>query len=125
MSTNEERRTWPRVPAEHLVSYTSYDEEGDPEDMGTARTLDLSEGGILLEMTRPARPGYVLEIRMVSGEHIIRARGRVAHSQLLPPDRWRVGVIFSEITQSDLVTIASEVAAEEDVGGGAECQDRL
>ena len=121
MSTNEERRRWPRVPAEHLVSYTSYDEGGDPEDMGTARTLDLGEGGILLEMTRPARPGFPVEIKMVSGEHIIRARGRVVHSQAISRNRWRVGVSFSEITQSDLVTIANEVSEKEDVGGGGEC----
>jgi hypothetical protein len=110
---------WPRVPAEHLVSYTLYDEEGDPDDMAMARTLDLSEGGILLEMTRPARPGSRLEMKMVSGEHIIRARGQVVYSQLLSPDRWRVGVRFSEITTSDRVTIASEVAEAQDVGGGA------
>jgi hypothetical protein len=89
--------------------------------MGMARTLDLGEGGILLEMTRPAQPGSTLEMKMVSGEHIVRARGHVAYSQLLSPDRWRVGVSFSEITQSDLVTIANEVAEAEDAGGGAEC----
>jgi hypothetical protein len=125
VSTNEERRKCPRVPAEHLVSYTHYDEEGDPDDMGMARTLDLSEGGILLEMTRPARPGSALEIKMVSGEHIIRARGQVAYSQLLSPDRWRVGVSFVEITQGDLVTIEREVAEAEDVGGRAECSNGL
>jgi hypothetical protein len=125
MSPNEERRKWPRVPAEHLVSYTHYDEEGGPDDMGMARTLDLGQGGILLEMTRPAQPGSILEIKMVSGEHIVRARGQVAHSQLLSPDRWRVGVRFSEIAQSDLVAIVSEVAEAEDVGGGAECQNGL
>lgn len=120
MSMNEDRRKWPRIPAEHLVSYTHYDEAGDPDDMGMARTLDLSEGGILLEMTRPARPGSRLDIKMVSGEHIIRARGEVVYSHHLPRNRWRVGVSFSEITQSDRGTISSEVAEAEDAGGGSE-----
>ena len=120
MSRNEERRKWPRIPAEHLVSYTHYDEEGEPDDMGMARTLDLGEGGILLEMTRPARPGSRLEVKMASGEHIITARGEVVYSQRLSRTRWRVGVKFSEITQSDRGTISSEVAESHDVGGGAE-----
>ena len=123
MSMNEERRKWPRIPAEHLVSYTHYDEEGEPDDMGMARTLDLSEGGILLEMARPARPGSRLDVKMVSGEHIIRARGEVVYCHHLSRSRWRVGVSFSEITQSDRGTISSEVAEAEDVGGGAQCSD--
>jgi hypothetical protein len=121
VSTYEERRKWPRIPAEHLVSYTLYDEEGEPDDMGMARTLDLGEGGILLEMTRPARPGFRLDMKMVSGEHIIRARGEVVYSHHLSRSRWRVGVSFSEITQSDRGTISTEVGEAEDAGGRSEC----
>ena len=121
MSGREERRKWARVPAEHLVSYTHFDEDGEPEDMGMARTLDLSEGGILLEMARPMGEGSPLEIKMVSGEHIVTARGRVAYSQASAPDRWRVGLRFTEITEGDVVTIAREVAGSQQIGGRGEC----
>ena len=121
MSVKGERRKWARVPAEHLVSYTHFDEEGEPDDMGMARTLDLSGGGILLEMARPMGEESPVEIKMISGEHILRARGRVTYSQILAPDRWRIGLRFTEITEGDAVTIAREVAGSQDIGGRGEC----
>ena len=121
MRVKEERRKSARVPAEHLVSYTHFDEEGEPEDMGMARTLDLSEGGILLEMARPIAEGARLEIKMASGDHIVTAQGRVAYSQNLSPNRWRVGLRFTEIADCDVVTIAREVASSQGIGGRTEC----
>jgi hypothetical protein len=81
--------------------------------MGMARTLDLSEGGIVLEMTHSLDRGSHLQLKMVSGDHILEARGLVVHIKHSPdysPDnRWRVGVSFTEITEGDLATIAQEV----------------
>jgi len=109
----EERRRTPRVLAEHLVSYIVLDERGGTDEMGMARTLDLSRGGIVLEMTHPLERGFGLEIKMVSADLILEARGLVVYSKYLPDylpnNRWRVGVSFTEITESDLATIAQEV----------------
>jgi hypothetical protein len=117
VSTTEERREWPRVLAQHLVSYAHFDEQGEPDDVGMARTLDLSEGGILLEMTHPLEDGSTAEIKMVSGEHILRAKGEVVHSTALPSGRWHVGVRFTEIPDGDLGAIAGEVAKSRRSGG--------
>jgi len=106
---DEERRRWPRVLAEHLVSYSLFNGEGQAIAMGMARTLDVSEGGILLEMTRPLAVGSYLEIKMVSAENIVEAEGRVAYSQYTPAGHWRVGVSFTKITGGDLAIIAQEV----------------
>jgi c-di-GMP-binding flagellar brake protein YcgR len=105
----EERRKWPRVPTEHLVSYTHFDGQGEPDEMGMARTLDLSEGGIVLEMTHALETGSRLEMEMVTGDHVLRARGRVVYNQQLSSGYWRVGVSFTEIKDSDLAIIAQEV----------------
>ncbi len=109
----EERRKTPRALVEHLVSYTVLDERGETDEMGMARTLDLSEGGIVLEMTHSLDGGSHLEMKMVSGHHILEARGLVVYSKYLPDylpnNRWRVGVSFTEITDGDLATIAQEV----------------
>ena len=109
----EERRRTARALVEHLVSYVVSDERGGTEEMGMARTLDLSEGGIMLEMTHSLDGGSHLEMKMVSGDHILEARGLVVYSKYLPDylpnNRWRVGVSFTEITNGDLATIAQEV----------------
>ena len=121
VSEKEERRRWTRIPAEHLVSYTHFDEQMIPDDVGMARTLDLSEGGILLEMTRYLEEGSPLEIKMVSGDKTLRARGRIAHSQRLSSGRWRVGLDFTDIAEGDLTVIAQEVVRSQDMGGRVQC----
>ncbi len=105
----EERRKTPRVPTEHLVSYKVVDERGETDEMGMARTLDLSEGGLVLEMAHPLGEGVQLEIKMVSADQILEARARVVYSKLVASGSWRVGVAFTEITERDLATIAREV----------------
>lgn len=42
----EERRKAPRALAEHLVSDALVGKQGEPDQMGMARTVDLSEGGV-------------------------------------------------------------------------------
>ena len=109
MVMKEERRKWPRILTEHLVAYKRLDERAVPDEAGVARTLDLSEGGVVLEMIHPLEVGCCLEIKMVSGDRILKARARVVHSQELPAKRWRVGVCFTEISDDDLAIIAREV----------------
>jgi len=110
VSTSEERRKWPRIQAEHLVSYAHFDEHGEPDERGMARTLDLSEGGMVLEMTRPADVGEHLHLKMVTGDRILSTAATVVYSNRLSADRWRVGVRFTEVPDEDLITIAREVA---------------
>ncbi len=105
----EERRKTPRVPVEHLVSYKVVDERGETDDMGMARTLDLSEGGLVLEMTHALDKSAELEMKMVSGDHILEAKGRAVYSKLLGSGSWRVGIAFTEITEGDLAAIAQEI----------------
>jgi len=123
VSEKDERRKWKRIPAEHLVSYIHFDEQMIPDDVGMARTLDLSEGGILLEMAHDLEEGSPLEIKMVSGDKTLRARGTIAHSQRLSSGRWRVGLGFTDIAEGDLVAIAQEVLRSQDMGGRVQCPD--
>jgi hypothetical protein len=106
---NEERRKWPRILTEHLVAYTRLDEEAVPDEAGVARTLDLSRGGLVLEMIHPLEVGSCLELKMVTGDRILKAEGQVVYSEDMRDDRWRVGVCFTEIADEDLAIIAREV----------------
>jgi c-di-GMP-binding flagellar brake protein YcgR len=117
VSTREERRRWTRIQAEHLVSYAHFDEHGEPDVRGMARTLDLSEGGMVLEMTHPADVGERLQVKMVTGDDILEAVATVVYSNPLHPYRWRVGVRFTEVPDEDLATIAQEVARFRQGGG--------
>jgi c-di-GMP-binding flagellar brake protein YcgR len=110
VNITEERRKWPRIRAEHLVSYARFDEHGELDERGMARTLDLSEGGMVLEMTHPANVGEHLQLGMVTGNRILRADAAVVYSIRLSTGRWRVGVFFSEIPEEDVGAIAQEVA---------------
>jgi hypothetical protein len=90
--------------------------------MGMARTLDLSEGGIVLEMTHALPEGDPVGIKMITGEHILEATGTVVYNTRLGAGRWRVGLRFTGIANGDLAVVAEEVTRSLQTGGGTGCQ---
>ena len=89
--------------------------------MGMARTLDISEGGIVLEMTHALSEGDQIGLKMVTGDQILQAAGRVVYSRRLRAGRWRVGLCFTRIMDGDLAAIAREVTRSLQMGGGTVC----
>lgn len=63
-----------------------------------ARAIDVSAGGMLFETTVRLRPGSVIDLQIVSREHVTRVRGRVVRcsvSHLQPAlVRYRAAVQF-------------------------------
>jgi len=56
-----------------------------------------------------ARAGCWMEIKMVCGDRILKARARVVRSQDLPATAWRVPARFTEISDEDSAIVAEEV----------------
>jgi hypothetical protein len=63
--------------------------------------------------------GEHYQVKMVTGNQILKADATVVYSNPLSGNRWRVGVRFTEIAEGDLVTIAREVARSRESGGRA------
>ena len=107
---SEDSRKSIRLLALNLVSFTYFNEQGDSEDTGMGRTLDLSTGGIKLEVNRNYPISSEIEINLQIKENIIRARGVVAHVDELKNGKIGIGVRFSKITEHDRDTIQDFLA---------------
>lgn len=93
---SSERRKQARYDSLNLA-YLCEDEEGSVTHEGMGRTLNVSEGGILLETNFAMGTGSTLMMLIALEEELISFRGTVIHSHADGPETFRTGVEFFEI----------------------------
>lgn len=93
-----DRRHHKRLESTHFIDYMVLGEKGG---RGLARTLDLSQNGLLLETTRPLEPGQDLLLTIGLREELIQFSGYVVHCTPAGEGRYRSGIAFSEAEERD------------------------
>ncbi len=113
MEGQHESRYHSRFESVHLVQFTHFDEtfRKDIEDMG--RTLDISEGGIMLECKQTLPAGTQVELNIAIDEKIITVRGEIVHVMPAQGTRVDIGVKFTLITKKDKQLINDFVSSLE------------
>ena len=96
-----------RLESLNLVSFSHKDTEGRTDLETAGRTLDLSEGGILLEIPA-ALPSTSDEVEVTLGirDEVIKARGKIIHQRELDNGRFGVGISFIGLSERDSGIIA-------------------
>lgn len=97
MENPAERRQYTRFDALNL-SYVVVDDEGNIINEGMGRTLNVSEGGILLETHFHIDEGRNLTVTIAVEEELVDIRGKVVHASNCVEGLCQTGVQFSEIT---------------------------
>jgi len=92
----QEKRKHPRARTVNLVSYICIDDEGYPLDQGMGNTLDISQGGLLMETKYPVDAKYVLLMSLDINEELISIKGEVVHCHEKEPQIFHTGVRFKE-----------------------------
>ncbi len=95
----EERRKYQRVNTVNLLSYVSLDENGKPLEQGMGKTLDISQGGLLMETKIPINAQYILLVGINISDELIEIRGEVAYSRQTEPKIFHSGIRFSETSE--------------------------
>ena len=90
-----EKRKAPRVGSVNL-SYICLDQEGKIVHQAMGRTLNVSEGGFLIETTSPLDVDNTLVVSIGLKDDIFEARGRVVHCRAIATG-YRSGVQLIEI----------------------------
>src|SRR5574341_446607 len=111
MDSGAEKRTHTRVVSLNLVSYEAEEGAPGPEAEGIGRTRNLSEGGILLEVSKAYPLSAVIDLRIALGERIVHTRGRVVRLQELAGRRVEMGLKFVELSAEDLKLIREHVSS--------------
>ncbi len=92
-----DRRSTSRVEKVHLVQVNRFDEEGARADLTTGRTLNISRGGVRLELHHPVPLRSVVSLDLILGERILDVEGTLVYLEDLDGQRCGVGIKFKDL----------------------------
>jgi Tfp pilus assembly protein PilZ len=94
--SKKERREHPRIHSLNLLAYVCMNENSETVRQGMARTLDVSEGGILMETHVPIDPQYTVSLTLGLKDELTDVKGKVVHFSTDGNDRFQSGIRFME-----------------------------
>jgi hypothetical protein len=79
------------------------------------RTLDLSEGGMLLECSQTV-PSENKEVEVILGirEHVIKVKGEIVHMRDLEDENIGLGIAFKDLSEDDALVITNFMNEDEE-----------
>ena len=101
-----EKRKHDRFAALNL-SYICEDKDGDILYEGMGRTLNVSEGGMLLETNYFISPGNTLNLSVAMEEALVNVRGRVIYCQEGEGKTFRTGLELQDMDQESRALLYS------------------
>ncbi len=110
---SDERRIDTRVEKINLVQVSRFDEEGFRADLATGRTINISRGGIRLELYHPLPLRSKVSLNLVLGEQIIDVSGKVVYLEELDEERSCMGIEFVDLDEESTELVAQYVEAME------------
>ncbi len=104
-----------RLETLNLVSLSHKDQDGHVDLEIVGRTLDLSEGGILLECSQ-AVPSENKEVEVILGirEHVIKVKGEIVHMRDLEDDNIGLGIAFRDLSADNARIINGFMSEDEE-----------
>ena len=102
MSENPPKTRHKRLETLNLVSFTHRDSEGRVDLEVVGRTLDLSSGGILLEIPQPVPSGNrEVEVTLGIRENVLHITGDIVHQRDLDDGNVGLGIAFRNLSEAD------------------------
>ncbi len=109
--TQENRRLHPRIEALNLIAYDCMDEDGLVVIRGMGRTLNISEGGILLETHIQIEQQYDALLSISLENDLIDIKGKIVYSKPGKADKFESGIEFLEIGETELAALKLYIKA--------------
>ena len=88
------KRKHERVDSLNLLSYFCVDDMQDVVAQGMGRTLNVSEGGILLETHVQLESQYTVFLSIGFHDEVTDVRGKIVYSKQGDNERWCSGIEF-------------------------------
>lgn len=99
MMNHGERRESPRTEAVYQITYECFDAHGTRVDVGSARTVNISDRGALLETTRGLDLNASLILWVRGPFHTLLFKGDVVHSRGISEGVFHVGVKLTDVIE--------------------------
>lgn len=94
-----ERRIDNRLDKINLVQVSRFDEEGFRADLKTGRTLNISRGGMRLELYHPLPLRTTVSLNLVLEERILDISGTVVYLEALDDELSCMGIAFDGLDE--------------------------
>ena len=95
---DQERRRSPRLEKINLVQVSRFDEEGFRADLATGRTLDISRGGVRIELHHPLPLRSVVSLNLALENRLLDISGEVVYLEVLDDDSCAMGIKFVDLS---------------------------
>lgn len=105
------KRDFLRVSKLLFTELTSYDQKEDGAMQSLGRTLNISEGGMLLEMAKDMPFQLKVNLRLGYKDEVIEIEGAVVHLRKTEDGDMEVGIEFINPTQDQLKIINQAMVA--------------
>ena len=105
-----DKRRAPRVDSPNLLTYVCFDEENSMVSQGMGRTLNVSEGGILLETHVPIDPQHLILLDIALENDLMQFKGRIAHTRKREDGLIESGVAFIDLDEEKTQFLRQYVA---------------
>ena len=99
MAAHEKRKD-PRIDTENLLAYVCLDESGRELKQGMGRTLNISEGGILMETHVPMDPYHSVSLTISMEEEMMIIKGNISYCSERADGRFETGIQFIETDEA-------------------------
>ncbi|HEB73020.1 MAG TPA: PilZ domain-containing protein [Nitrospirae bacterium] len=106
MSEKTVKRDFPRVTKLLFTGMSSFDEKGEGAMLSLGRTLNISEGGMLLEVSKNMPFQLKVNLRLGFQEEIIEMEGNVVHLRKTDAGDIEIGIEFINPTKDQLEIIS-------------------
>ena len=93
----EEKRKTQRIDSHNLLAFSCLDEKGEVITQGMGRTLDVSEGGILLETHSQLDPENQISLTIGMEEDVMDFIGKVAYTRKRGDGSYETGIQFLDM----------------------------
>jgi len=94
--SEKEKRKHPRIHSLNLLAYVCINENSEIVRQGMAKTLDVSEGGILMETHVPVDPQHTVSLTLGLKDKLTDVKGKVVHFRTDGNGRFQSGIRFME-----------------------------
>jgi len=116
MTTND-KRLHLRVDSLNLLAYSCIDDTGQVVVQGMGRTLNVSQGGILLETHVKIDSKYTVLLTIGLEEDLVDINGEIVHSTPGKDDNYESGIRFHEMDEAAFQILMKYIKAFEEQYG--------
>ncbi|MBW2608888.1 MAG: PilZ domain-containing protein [Deltaproteobacteria bacterium] len=98
--TTHDKRKKPRIDTHNLLSYVCLDENSQVLTQGMGRTLNVSEGGILLETHVPLDQEHIISLTISLEDEIMDIKGKITYHKKLEDGMFESGIRFIDMDET-------------------------